>query len=147
LNWTEPEDYHDTCQIKGQSEQKCHNFVRVFHGPVVNPLSPDLSSPSYQYLVCGTNAFKPTCRWYSNDLKSVEKEFSGVGYTPFDPTHPSTTVLHHGSVYAATVADFGATDSLIYKQPLRTEQNFDLHLNSKCSLSNLQKNLVIKIKL
>jgi hypothetical protein len=130
VNWTAPLNYQDSCQIKGQSEFKCHNFVRVFHGPVQNP-SADLASSPFQYLVCGTNAFRPTCRWYSEDLKTVHREFSGVGYSPFDPTHLSTSVLHHGSSYAATVADFGGTDSLIYKQPLRTEQNYDLHLNSE----------------
>ena len=35
-----------------------------------------------------------------------------------------------GSLYAATVADFSATDSLIIKNQLRTEQYDYMHLNS-----------------
>lgn len=156
LNWTSQHAFVETCQIKGQDESKCHNFIRVFHGPVFNshyidgnhqPKALAFSSAAIgsssssnsglrevnegQYLVCGTNAFKPTCRWYSPNLETYSKEFPGVGYSPFDPTHPSTSVLHHDSVYTATVADFGGTDALIYKQPLRTEQYFDVHLNSE----------------
>ncbi|OXA59509.1 Semaphorin-1A [Folsomia candida] len=162
LNWTSQHAFVETCQIKGQDESKCHNFIRVFHGPVFNshyidgnhqPKALAFSSAAIgsssssnsglrevnegQYLVCGTNAFKPTCRWYSPNLETYSKEFPGVGYSPFDPTHPSTSVLHHDSVYTATVADFGGTDALIYKQPLRTEQYFDVHLNSPAFVSSL----------
>ena len=139
LNWTVSADHQEICQIKGQKESECHNFVRTFFGPLSYSYSPKTEiSPSGsgtggdgKYLVCGTHAFKPKCRWYSSDLKTVTSEFSGIGYSPFNPSHQSTSVLHHGSVYAATVADFGGTDALIYKQPLRTEQYYDLHLNSK----------------
>lgn len=138
LNWTVSADHQEICQIKGQKESECHNFVRIFFGPLSYSYSPRVDGKTEiattngegKYLVCGTHAFKPKCRWYAADLKTFSSEFSGIGYTPFNPSNPSTSVLHHGSVYAATVADFGGTDALIYKQPLRTEQYYDLHLNS-----------------
>lgn len=86
----------------------------------------------------------------------VEKEFSGRGFCPYDPRHNSTSIYAgilsraaksclvfcsfysnpinyfpppDGELYAGTVADFSATDSLVIKKRLRTEQ-YDLkHLN------------------
>ena len=57
------------------------------------------------------------------------KEFSGKGYAPYDPTHNSTSLFTSGNLFAATVADFSATDSLIIKNNLRTEQYDYKHLN------------------
>ena len=86
---------------------------------------------------------------------SLVREFSGRGHAPFHPEHNSsylyTRYIPHccavfcslfyyfrwfhlsssrGSLYAATVADFSATDSLIIKNQLRTEQYDYMHLNS-----------------
>ncbi|CAL8110984.1 unnamed protein product [Orchesella dallaii] len=141
INWTVSAEHQEICQIKGQRESECHNFVRVFFGPLSYSHSPKTEisggGGDAKYLVCGTHAFKPKCRWYSSDFKTFSSEFSGIGYSPFSPSHLSTSVLHHGSVYAATVADFGGTDALIYKQPLRTEQYYDLHLNSPSFVSSV----------
>ena len=41
-------------------------------------------------LVCGTNAYNPRCRYYSNN--QVDKEFSGKGLCPYDPKHNSTSI-------------------------------------------------------
>lgn len=161
-------DHQEICQFKGQLESECHNFLRVFHGPLnpndMSTVSPapetfatrsglgskkrgkdlklqkdgnsvaedeeDDGSADQRFLVCGTHAFKPKCRFYTVNLRNHSAEFSGIGYSPFNPTHPSTSLLHAGMVYAGTVADFGGTDALIYRQPLRTEQYYDLQLNS-----------------
>ena len=56
----------------------------------------------------------------------VYREFSGKGY---DPRHNSTSLFTGRDLYAATVADFSATDSLIIKNQLRTEQYDYKHLN------------------
>lgn len=170
-------DHQDTCQFKGQQESECHNFLRVFHGPLnpddMSTVSPapetfatrsglpllssskkrgkelklnssnkdgnsvvdevDVRSDEEQrYLVCGTHAFKPKCRFYTKDLKNYSAEISGIGYSPFSASHPSTSLLHAGMVYAGTVADFGGTDALIYRQPLRTEQSYNLQV--RCTL-------------
>jgi len=136
------------CQVKGQRDADCHNYIRVFHGPIHHHHPHNGGRAENQreakennttmseekegkWIVCGTNAFKPRCRLYDPALEEFSHEISGIGYSPFDPTHMSTSVLHHGAVYTATVADFGGTDSLIYKNPLRTEQNDLRHLSSE----------------
>ena len=67
------------------------------------------------------------------------KEFSGKGYAPYDPTHNSTSLFTSGNLFAATVADFSATDSLIIKNNLRTEQYDYKHLNGGRQLRALRR--------
>ena len=51
-------------------------------------------------LVCGTNAYDPRCRYYSHNEThtSVDQEFSGKGFCPYDPRHNST-FLYTGMYY------------------------------------------------
>lgn len=76
-------------------------------------------------LICGSNAYKPYCRYYryKNGEYTFEEEFEGGGLCPYDPDHNSTVVYTDGQLYAATVADFQGGDPLIYRQPLRTERS------------------------
>src|SRR5258705_24141 len=60
----------------------------------------DNEGTGQRYLVCGTHAFQPKCRFYTKDLRNYSVEFSGIGYSPFSPTHPSTSLLDSGMVYA-----------------------------------------------
>ena len=70
------------------SQSDCHNYPRVF-----SSLDNDT-----RFLLCGTNAFSPRCRFYfkanpwSRNLV-LEKEFSGRGFCPYDPRHNSTALF------------------------------------------------------
>ena len=70
------------------SQSDCQNYPRVF-----SRLDNDT-----RFLLCGTNAFSPRCRFYfkanpwSRNLV-LEKEFSGRGFCPFDPRHNSTAIF------------------------------------------------------
>ena len=92
-------------------------------------------------MVCGTNCYNPLCRHYLLDAEGqyqVEAEFSGKGYAPYDPKHNSTSLYTSGNLFAATVADFSGTDSLIIKNNLRTEQYDYKHLNAPDFVSSLE---------
>ena len=70
------------------SQSDCHNYPRVF-----SRLDNDT-----RFLLCGTNAFSPRCRFYfkANPWSSnlvLEKEFSGRGFCPYDPRHNSTAIF------------------------------------------------------
>ena len=121
-----PED-RANCDLKGKSYSDCQNYIRVLS--VISPT---------RLLVCGTNCYNPLCRHYQlqNGQYQVEKEFSGKGYAPYDPRHNSTSLYASGNLFAATVADFSGTDSLIIKNNLRTEQYDYMHLNSKFQTVN-----------
>lgn len=106
----------EMCLKKGKSENDCHNYIRI------------LAKDKAGVLVCGTNAYKPMCRRYrlQGDSYIVTSQFSGVGVTPYDPTHNSTAYYEpevnlegsqfSGALYAGTVADFGATDALVSRR-------------------------------
>ena len=59
----------------------CQNYIRVL-----------AKTKDGRLLVCGTNAYNPKCRFYSHNETSysVDREFSGRGFCPYDPRHNST---------------------------------------------------------
>lgn len=49
--WSSPENKTSLCLMKGQSEQNCHNYIKV------------LLSHGKKIFACGTNSFSPQCSW------------------------------------------------------------------------------------
>jgi len=130
ISWPSTLEDRELCLLKGKSEDDCQNYIRV-----LARIGPD------RLLVCGTNSYSPLCRHYQRNGGGeyvVDREFSGKGYAPYDPRHNSTSLFTGGDLYAATVADFSATDSLIIKNQLRTEQYDYKHLNAPNFVSSQQ---------
>ena len=73
----------------------CQNYIRVL-----------AKTEDDRLLVCGTNAYDPRCRYYSHNEThtSVDQEFSGKGFCPYDPRHNST-FLYTG-MYACNQINF-----------------------------------------
>jgi semaphorin 6 len=122
ITWDPLDQDRELCLLKGKSEVDCQNYIRVL-----------AKTQDGRLLVCGTNAYNPKCRYYSHNEthSSVDREFSGKGFCPYDPRHNSTSLYADGELYSATVADFSASDSLIIKDNLRTEQYDFKQLNGK----------------
>ncbi|KAG2470461.1 SEM6D protein, partial [Polypterus senegalus] len=84
---------------------ECHNFIKVFV-----PRNDDL------VFICGTNAFNPMCRYYRLDnLEYDGEEISGLARCPFDARQTNVALFAEGKLYSATVADFLASDAVIYR--------------------------------
>lgn len=49
--WEAPANKTAFCIVKGQTEQNCHNFIKV------------LLISGRKLFACGTNAFSPQCSW------------------------------------------------------------------------------------
>lgn len=126
--WPPTGAHRELCYLKGKSEEDCHNYIRV--GAKID---------EDKLLICGTNAYKPLCRHYKfNDGKNmVEKEMEGQGWCPYDPNHNSSAVYTDGHLYTATVADFGGVESIIYRDPLRTERSDLKQLNDANFVSSM----------
>ena len=128
--WSCSDKDKSDCDLKGKGAEDCQNYIRVLSAISETKL-----------LVCGTNCYNPRCRHYLLDgagQYQVEEEFSGRGYAPYDPTHNSTALYTSDNLFAATVADFSATDSLIIKNNLRTAQYDYRHLNAPDFVSSLE---------
>ncbi|KAL7980053.1 hypothetical protein Chor_001321 [Crotalus horridus] len=100
----------DTLYIAGSSlstcsKDECHNFIKVF-----------VPRNDEMVFVCGTNAFNPMCRYYRlNTLEYDGEEISGLARCPFDAKQTNVALFADGKLYSATVADFLASDAVIYR--------------------------------
>ncbi|XP_015927012.1 semaphorin 5c [Parasteatoda tepidariorum] len=119
-NWPATPEKLKMCMQKGQTEDDCHNYIRV------------LLMQGNRIFVCGTNAFSPLCSWRDvNSLSSVHGWEDGVAKCPRNPHANSTALLTtEGDYYIASALDFTSQTHAIYRimgnQPyLRTVQ-YDL---------------------
>lgn len=116
-DWASNKSTVETCTLKGQSQDACHNFVRVLH------------VHRGRVLVCGTNAFSPLCTWRRlSEIHHIESWEKGVARCPFGPSHSVTSLLTaDGDLYVGTPTDFSGRDSAFMRslgpgEHLRTHQ-------------------------
>ncbi|XP_045121083.1 semaphorin-1A-like isoform X6 [Portunus trituberculatus] len=119
--WFSKQHDSSVCFNKGKSVDECQNYIRVL-----------AKEGEGQFLVCGTNAYKPLCRQYAQQADGSFNftEQNGAGKCPYDPRHNSTFVYVDGELYSGTVADFQGTIPLIFRQPLKTDHNDYNQLNA-----------------
>ncbi|CAL1543883.1 unnamed protein product, partial [Lymnaea stagnalis] len=67
--------------------------------------------------VCGTNAFKPVCRYYNFANGTVTagnaSSQTGIGLCPFDERYNSTFLYNAGQFYGGSTSDSGGRESVI----------------------------------
>ncbi|XP_041767962.1 semaphorin-1A isoform X1 [Anopheles merus] len=134
ISWPSSDAHRELCTLKGKHEQDCQNYIRVFARINANRI-----------MVCGTNSFKPLCRYYNvlpgnGSLVYDNNELEAQGRCPYNPQHNSTYVYTDGQLYSATVADFSGADALIYREPQRTEQFDSKQLNQPAFVSAIEYN-------
>uniref|UniRef100_A0A674HZA1 Semaphorin 6D n=1 Tax=Terrapene triunguis TaxID=2587831 RepID=A0A674HZA1_9SAUR len=93
LTWRSRQQDRENCAMKGKHKDECHNFIKVF-----------VPRNDEMVFVCGTNAFNPMCRYYW--VSTLNKPFicCFIGLQN-----------NYGKLYSATVADFLASDAVIYR--------------------------------
>nr|XP_019955074.1 PREDICTED: semaphorin-6D isoform X3 [Paralichthys olivaceus] len=105
LTWRSGQADRDMCAVKGKHRDECHNFIKV-----LVPRNDDL------VFICGTNGFNPMCRYYRLDNLELDgEEIYGLARCPFDSKQTNVALFAEGKLYSATVADFQASDSVIYR--------------------------------
>uniref|UniRef100_A0A4W6CCU0 Semaphorin 6D n=1 Tax=Lates calcarifer TaxID=8187 RepID=A0A4W6CCU0_LATCA len=119
LTWRSGQTDRDMCAVKGKRRVRikknihftpflfyeCHNFIKV-----LVPRNDDL------VFICGTNGFNPMCRYYRLDNLELDgEEINGLARCPFDSKQTNVALFAEGKLYSATVADFQASDSVIYR--------------------------------
>lgn len=74
IEWTSSEAHREMCVLKGKNNSDCQNYIRVY------------ARVADKQIMCGTNSFKPMCRYYkSNPVSSngssneMLQEFEGEG--------------------------------------------------------------------
>ncbi|XP_021699598.1 semaphorin-1A isoform X2 [Aedes aegypti] len=132
--WTSSDAHRELCTLKGKTDQDCQNYIRVYARLGANKI-----------MLCGTNAYKPLCRYYNllpsnGSIAYDNNEMEALGRCPYNPLHNSTYVFTDGHLYSATVADFSGADPLIYREPQRTEQYDSKQLNQPAFVSAVEHN-------
>lgn len=103
VSW-EPRD-RAGCAVRGEVQDGCHNHIRVL-----------LPRDARTLFVCGTNAFSPVCRTYQAlTLQQEGEELPGQARCPFDARQSIAATFADDRLYSATVADFQASDAVIYR--------------------------------
>ncbi|XP_068174771.1 semaphorin-6D isoform X2 [Antennarius striatus] len=105
LTWRSGQADKEMCAVKGKHRDECHNFIKVL-----------IRTNDDLVFICGTNGFNPMCRYYRLDnLEFDGEEISGLARSPFDPKQTNVALFVDGKLYSATVADFQASDAVIYR--------------------------------
>lgn len=58
IEWLSSEAHSQLCLLKGKGEDDCQNYIRI-----LTPVAPG------ELLTCGTNSYKPLCRYYSMKVR------------------------------------------------------------------------------
>ncbi|XP_056408069.1 semaphorin-6D-like isoform X3 [Hyla sarda] len=94
----------DNCAMRGKPDE-CYNYVKVL-----------VPKNDQTLIACGTNSFNPTCRNYKiKTLEQEGEEFNGQARCPFDAKQANVALFADGNLYSATMADFQASDAVIYR--------------------------------
>ncbi|XP_015280001.1 PREDICTED: semaphorin-6C [Gekko japonicus] len=93
------------CAMRGKLRNECYNYIKVL-----------VLKNDQTLLACGTNAFNPMCRTYKiSSLEQEGEELNGQARCPFDAKQTNVALFAEGNLYSATVADFQASDAVIYR--------------------------------
>ncbi|XP_070622750.1 semaphorin-6C isoform X1 [Erythrolamprus reginae] len=95
----------ENCAVRGKLRDECYNYIKVL-----------VPRNNRTFLACGTNAFHPVCRIYKiSDFQQEGEELNGQARCPFDTKQNNVAIFADGNFYSATVADFQASDAVIYR--------------------------------
>lgn len=75
IEWPSSDAHKEMCMLKGKNGTDCQNYVRIF-----------ARVSDRQIVLCGTNSFKPACRYYKvnpisgeSPMHEMVQEFEGEG--------------------------------------------------------------------
>ncbi|XP_077294549.1 semaphorin 5c-like isoform X2 [Arctopsyche grandis] len=104
-SWDSPLEKVNLCQDKGQSENSCHNYIKI------------LLTDGRKLFACGTNAYSPQCSWRELDnINHILEWVDGVAKCPYNPKANVTALMTDtGHYYVGTPTDFSGSDPAIYR--------------------------------
>uniref|UniRef100_A0A672FD16 Sema domain-containing protein n=1 Tax=Salarias fasciatus TaxID=181472 RepID=A0A672FD16_SALFA len=115
VSWESSSKAKSFCQTKGKSREKCKNFIRATY-----------TLKSGKMLVCGTNAFSPSCDYMTVTDETISldgNQMSVKGTIPFDPSDRFASLMNDDTLFSATSANFLGTEMTEMKQSLLNEPN------------------------
>ncbi|XP_077988741.1 semaphorin-1A-like isoform X9 [Glandiceps talaboti] len=103
-SWEPNEQYMDFCtDVLKKGNEACQNYISVIEENDVNR----------KLLVCGTNANRPSCRYYNESSFARYDDVNGVYKAPFAEGQHNQAIFANGSLYAGTVSETMGSKSVI----------------------------------
>lgn len=120
IEWKPSEAHTEMCLLKGKNQSDCQNYIRIF-----------ARVSSQQIILCGTNAFRPLCRYYKvNPINpsllayEMAEEFVGEAICPYSPIQNNSYIYTNtDELLSATSVGFAGSQQLIYRQRLSESYN------------------------
>uniref|UniRef100_A0A3B5B7E3 Semaphorin 6D n=1 Tax=Stegastes partitus TaxID=144197 RepID=A0A3B5B7E3_9TELE len=103
LTWRSGQADREMCAVKGKHRDECHNFIKV-----LVPRNDDLVN-------LGSTPYISISSLNLDNLEFDGEEINGLARCPFDSKQTNVALFAEGKLYSATVADFQASDSVIYR--------------------------------
>lgn len=99
LEWKSSDAHRQLCTLKGKQDVDCQNFIRVYS-----------RIDDHTILVCGTNSFKPLCRYYKNGIE-VKHESNEATIVDNETTKNDTSTAADATENASETAPIIETDA------------------------------------
>ncbi|XP_064215610.1 semaphorin-5B [Tribolium castaneum] len=121
--WPASTDKRIECINKGQSDEFCHNYIKI------------LLTNGKNLFVCGTNAFSPQCSTRKiENVSDVTEWVDGLAKCPYNPAANITGFMsERGEYYFGGPTDFSSSDFVFSKNvgtvTIRTKQYNSFLLN------------------
>lgn len=101
IEWDVEPKEKESCVLRGKKNDDCQNYIGV-----------RVKVDQNRTLVCGTNAYQPSCRIHGINPE-VYLRVPGIAISPHDPSDRSTVVFSNGMLFSATSSDLFGDDRAI----------------------------------
>lgn len=110
IEWSSSDAHRELCVLKGKRDEDCQNYIRVYG----RTKESEEGGGGDQFMLCGTNSYKPVCRFYNlgdsavtttisesggaggqktAPLRDHVNEVEAQGRCPYNPRHSSSYVF------------------------------------------------------
>jgi len=102
--WEPNEENKNFCtNVLQKGSEECLNYISVIEENDINK----------KLLVCGTNANRPSCRYYNHSRFDQYDDINGIYKAPFAAGQHNQAIFANGSLYAGTVSETMGSKSVI----------------------------------
>lgn len=108
ITWAPSAEDESACKEQGRTDDQCQNYIKLLAHRDNNEL-----------LVCGTNAFNPSCHTYYTDNNATSFIIggdSGIAKVSYSRTHKSTALYVRDQLFTATFVDVEGREPIIYSE-------------------------------
>ena len=106
ITWAPSLEDESACKEHRTTDQ-CQNYIRLLARKATNEI-----------LVCGTNAYRPSCRTFKTEQNEtfIKDEEGGFNKVPYNPNYKSTFLYTKDQLFTATFADPNGKVPIIYSE-------------------------------